>query len=151
MWDNNKYGKKYLPYPVYIQDIFKNLDDEISVAVGNTTTKSWISDFDLTTVNDWLKPEYKIIHDELNESDEFDDEFEINDWGKKELRIGDTITPDIWEDTMEAGWEYPVYIKDVDKDEDGIFITIIRNDIEEIWDADELTGWMKPGYEITPF
>jgi hypothetical protein len=381
MLNDKEYGKKYLPYPVYIQDIFKNLDDEISVAIGNTTTKSWISDFYLTTVNDWLKPEYKIIHDELNESDddwdikvsnhwgglgvgdiitpdmwkedvsphlsqltklnlritdffneddidwveyvaiehghvyaeyvdyinrnlkpeykiihdelnesdddwdievdnkwnlshedeellshyegkweltdegliikgdldlqgtkikslgnlisvdgglglegtkieslgnlqyvggpliiyklninsfenlqyvggylqlsdtpiskkyteeqirqmvvvvgkiygakpslnesdEFDNEFEINDWGKKELRIGDTITPDIWEDTMEAGWEYPVYIKDVDEDEDGVFVTIIKNDTEEIWDADELNGWMKPGYEITPF
>ena len=57
----------------------------------------------------------------------------------------------MWKYMWEEGWEHPIYIKDVDEDEDGIFVIIIRNNIEETRDVDELNFYLKPGYEITPF
>jgi len=148
----NDIGKKWLKQRIYIQDIWENENGDIIVSIGSLSTRSWLSDIEVGHLNSWLKPEYRIGNDKLNESDEFNDEFDVSyNWGNKGLRAGDTITPDMWKYMWEEGWEHPIYIKDVDEDEDGIFVIIIRNNIEETRDVDELNFYLKPGYEITPF
>ena len=55
-------------------------------------------EYRLSSINDYLKPEYKIVNS-MNESDE--DEFDIQDvpghWNVTELHVGDTITPEMWD------------------------------------------------------
>ena len=48
-------------------------------------------------INDYLKPEYKVVTPNLSESE---DEFTVDapeDWNVTELKVGDFITPDMWE------------------------------------------------------
>jgi hypothetical protein len=73
-------------------------DDEGDYVTFRRHNDTLIS-FDLDEINlDYLKPKYKIVLP-LNESDE--DDFNITlgpEWEFEELTVGDTITPDMWDE-----------------------------------------------------
>jgi hypothetical protein len=107
----------------------------------------------------YLKPKYKIVKP-LNEQDE-DDDFNItvdDKWGVKELTIGDTITPDMWDDYkskwgsryskdavkfMDDFFSKPHVIKRVVEFDGQIFWWVEGYDSEDWWNE-----WLKPGFEV---
>jgi hypothetical protein len=79
--------------------------------------------FTKDTVNSLLKPEYKISLPNLNESDEFTVDAP-EDWNVTELKVGDFITPDMWENK-----QYDLNIQsktakitDIDVDDKGPYV-----------------------------
>jgi hypothetical protein len=107
--------------------------------------------FTKDTVNSLLKPEYKISLPNLNESDEFTVDAP-EDWNVTELKVGDFITPDMWENK-----QYDLNIQsktakitDIDVDDKGPYVVLAHEN--PYWsldyDIDIINDLLKPQYKI---
>jgi hypothetical protein len=101
-------------------------------------------------INDYLKPEYKVVTPNLSESE---DEFNVDapeDWNVTELKVGDFITPDMWENT---GYDFKIKSKtakitDIGVDDKGPYVVLAHENWSLDYDTDVINDLLKPQYKI---
>jgi hypothetical protein len=161
MWNVSKLVtplKYYFKKPVEISWIgYSEFDDEEEELLVNINLGSKYMDFDIYHVNDLLKPLYKIVQNKaLTEEEE---EFNVDaptEWNYELLTIGDTITPDMWDDDVtnlssikqfNHVLKKPFTIKGISRSDlgGGVYYSIQLDDDTYIH-----SSFLKPQYQITP-
>jgi hypothetical protein len=161
MWDVSKLAtqlKYYFKKPVQISWIgYSEFDDEEEELLVNIYLGGSSMDFDINNLNDLLKPEFKVVQNKaLNEEEE---EFNVDaptEWNYELLTIGDTITPDMWDDDVtnlssikqfNHVLKKPFTIKGISRSDlgGGVYYSIQLDDDTYIH-----SSFLKPQYQITP-
>jgi hypothetical protein len=101
-------------------------------------------------INDYLKPEYKVVTPNLSESE---DEFNVDapeDWNVTELKVGDFITPDMWKNK-----QYDLNIQsktakitDIGVDDKGPYVVLAHENWSLDYDTDIINDLLKPQFKI---
>jgi hypothetical protein len=160
MWDVSKLGRRkdYFEKPIKIDWIGYNEfdDEEVELLVGLDLGGLGI-EYDINFINDLLKPEFKVVQNKaLNEEEE---EFNVDaptEWNYELLTIGDTITPDMWDDDVtnlssikqfNHVLKKPFTIKGISRSDlgGGVYYSIQLDDDTYIH-----SSFLKPQYQITP-
>ena len=110
-------------------------------------------------INDYLKPEYKVVTTDLNESE---DEFTVDapeDWNVEMLTVGDTIEPNMWiplkDLRKQLSSETREYVKYFQSEPRVIKKTFYDNDDQRLYfyiedsDAEWTNNLLKPQYKVT--
>ena len=161
MWDVSKLAtqlKYYFKKPVKISRIgYSEFDDEEIELLVNIDLGEYFADFDINHVNDLLKPQYKVVQNKALTEEE--DDFAVDaptGWNYELLTIGDTITPDMWDDdvnNMSSIKEFnkvlkkPFIIKDISRSDLGgniHYLITLDNDIHIH------SSFLKPQYKVVP-
>jgi hypothetical protein len=160
MWDVSKLGRRkdYFEKPIKIDWIGYNEfdDEEVELLVGLDLGGLGI-EYDINFINDLLKPEFKVVQNKaLTEEEE---EFNVDaptEWNHELLTIGDTITPDMWDDDVTNlssikqfihVLKKPFTIKGISRSDlgGGVYYSIQLDDDTYIH-----SSFLKPQYQITP-
>jgi hypothetical protein len=160
MWDVSKLGRRkdYFEKLIKIDWIGYNEfdDEEVELLVGLDLGGLGI-EYDINFINDLLKPEFKVVQNKaLNEEEE---EFNVDaptEWNYELLTIGDTITPDMWDDDVtnlssikqfNHVLKKPFIIKNISRSDlgGGVYYSIQLDDDTYIH-----SSFLKPQYQITP-
>ena len=158
------YSKKYeiidFKKSVWGNDVIVKVFELVEEPIPGTrrTTRQWKhtrnSSINLKTLNDYLKDNYKIIST-LNESD--DDEFTVKapkGWDVTYLRVGDTITPNMWNKreikqvTSDISFDEPLKIKWIGTDGFDGFIEFEGYDSDYL-NVEFIHDILKPKYRIS--
>ena len=110
-------------------------------------------------INDYLKPEYKVVTTDLNESE---DEFTVDapeDWNVEMLTVGDTIEPNMWiplkDLRKQLSSETREYVKYFQSEPRVIKKIFYDNDDQRLYfyiedsDAEWTNNLLKPQYKVT--
>jgi hypothetical protein len=141
------------PYKITGYELDDNWDED-GYYTDVLLTDSWDDEIYevLDNINMWLKPQFQVEVESLDESFELGDEDRelAKDLGKKFLKSGDIITPDMWGESFDPNFQdKPLYILNIDTDEDGEFITLQQqNGYEFDFDLYEINDYLKPEYGI---
>jgi hypothetical protein len=160
MWDVSKLGRRkdYFEKPIKIDWIgYNEFDDEEVELLVSLDLGGLGIEYDINFINDLLKPEFKVVQNKaLNEEEE---EFNVDaptEWNYELLTIGDTITPDMWDDDVtnlssikqfNHVLKKPFTIKGISRSDlgGGVYYSIQLDDDTYIH-----SSFLKPQYQITP-
>ena len=162
MWDENQtqFNYSFITKQSWTIDEVNLVDDYEDnywgcVLIGDENGEYW--DDELVNVNGALKHPYKIITG-LNESQ---DDFTVDvpkDWNIEELTVGDTITPDMWQDSVDEYWKSlksnPLKIIGFNSDWEGPYVEFMSIEPDKInrfinIDLDEVNeDLLKPQYKV---
>ena len=158
MWDQNKIkNKAYTDLDFDENWKITDFDEDWSGDGEEETISVFLEDEDgweiseyIENINLWLKPQFQ-VEEQLNETFELsDDDLELaKDFNIKELKPGDTIEPEMWNDFFGDDLQTrSAYISNIYDDEDGEVVTLHQNGYDFDFDLEDINDYLKPKYRI---